>query len=930
MSLAQTTAPDNDLSLWGLDELLDEPAPALQQSTQTVVVEPPRKKHRANTTTSTTAKHVSAAERKQNSSSSSTACVGAPPPATTTTTATTTHTPTRPALPATHTTQNEECGAIDLTFLRQRQSKVLSADEVVSVLHLSALRDEYASVTTERYRNICDYFGDEVVRCYAGLTRYDSAQRLQTAMDALQSLYRDNGKTLCSAYAQQQSEHVKNQLKQRHKMLSELTDHYRSFCEYAHYHVADNVELKRRIAAQHQRFQRQRVHDSEFAYHAGLTDNTWLNPVSMAMARGHSLSRAHAKTLTRLKFHDRADGDHVHRAAGDDDNDAYTGDHEQSLLGGSGACPPKLGAMHAYRTNSNEHLGRFNDNMRILYGTDATPKFDTRNLRYRAHLLQEHFTDFHRLGSGVYGCVFRARTKRTNVTVAIKIVSLLKPEQSIDKEYQKHMQQQQQRGTAKTASTSTAENVCCPFMTAEGVPLTVVREINALKQLNHVNVTRLYDVLINDSRDRNEIDDEELRKVIYKRYDFGGAQSKRWTFHLVQEYVPNELGALIGNLREIHFECIRRAGNVDDHTATTKPHPQQHSNVEGYRLTPQQMQKDIKWFTQAHIKSMMHDLLSGLQFLLLNKYIHRDLKPQNLLLTDEGRVKIADFGLSRAHYLADGEMLTNGGHVVTRYYRAPEILLFQSDKRSVYSFASDMFSVGCIFGELIQGRPVFRGEDDFTQLYWIQHKCGAMTADTIPGWQQYVHANGAKIEQYTAKRQIAAKYEGGARPHIVTETEKFTPTWSSHAQNSAIDLLTKMLTYDASKRITPSEALQHPWFMLSPSMEAPKKFIQEIRRAKKQSHSDLQKTQQQHKQQQLLKQKQNSLPPPQTQAQARRQQQQQQQPYHAHRRPYTHGHAPQSMNNLHHAGPPPPRHSHSRHGGNRRHAQQQRRVSIHH
>ncbi|KAK7084493.1 Cyclin-dependent kinase 6 [Halocaridina rubra] len=112
----------------------------------------------------------------------------------------------------------------------------------------------------------------------------------------------------------------------------------------------------------------------------------------------------------------------------------------------------------------------------------------------------------------------------------------------------------------------------------------------------------------------------------------------------------------------------------------------------------------------ARIKSLMHQILCGVDFLHSNRVIHRDLKPQNILVDVSGRVKIADFGLARIY---DFNMrLTT--QVVTLWYRAPEILLSNS-----YATPSDIWSCGCIFAELFRRVPVFKGKTEGDQLQRI-------------------------------------------------------------------------------------------------------------------------------------------------------------------------------------------------------------------
>ncbi|KAJ7785986.1 Pkinase-domain-containing protein [Mycena metata] len=203
-------------------------------------------------------------------------------------------------------------------------------------------------------------------------------------------------------------------------------------------------------------------------------------------------------------------------------------------------------------------------------------------------------------------------------------------------------------------------------------------------------------------------------------------------------------------------------------------------------------------FLQSEIKTLMLQLLSAVGHCHSNWILHRDLKTSNLLMNNRGTIKVADFGLARRY----GDPVGVGGMtqlVVTLWYRAPEILL----GATTYSTAVDMWSVGCIFAELILKEPLFQAKGDIELLGMIFKLLGAPTSNS---WPEYSTLPVAKTISLPSPQ-----------PHQFRQ--KF-----QYLTSAGIDLLMSLLTYDPERRITAEEALQHPYFIESPLPKHPDLF----------------------------------------------------------------------------------------------------------
>jgi len=180
--------------------------------------------------------------------------------------------------------------------------------------------------------------------------------------------------------------------------------------------------------------------------------------------------------------------------------------------------------------------------------------------------------------------------------------------------------------------------------------------------------------------------------------------------------------------------------------------------------------------------------------------IHRDIKPSNLLLNSECLVKVCDFGLARSVEFKQSEtarhpVLTD--YVATRWYRAPEILLGSTD----YTKGVDTWSVGCILGELLGGKPMFPGTSTMNQLDRIIEVVGRPSKDDVEAINSPFAAT--MLESITEQGGSGAGDDGSP----ITRLASTYP----NADEDSVDLLAKLLLFNPEKRITAQEALEHPF-----------------------------------------------------------------------------------------------------------------------
>ena len=200
------------------------------------------------------------------------------------------------------------------------------------------------------------------------------------------------------------------------------------------------------------------------------------------------------------------------------------------------------------------------------------------------------------------------------------------------------------------------------------------------------------------------------------------------------------------------------------------------------------LEKQQKAFDLKTAKSYLYQLLRGINFIHKKKILHRDLKPQNLLISNEGVLKIADFGLARGNTI---NVKTFTHEVITLWYRPPDVLIGAKH----YDMSIDMWSVGCIFAEMILGKPLFAGSNEEEQINQV------LNIIQLPS-----------IEEYPEFRSFC-DYKEEYEKYTMTNSNKLRSILTEDLlDNKGFELLRKMLMIIPEFRITTIEALTDEFF----------------------------------------------------------------------------------------------------------------------
>ena len=334
----------------------------------------------------------------------------------------------------------------------------------------------------------------------------------------------------------------------------------------------------------------------------------------------------------------------------------------------------------------------------------------------------------------------------------------------------------------------------------DGFPITSIREINTLRNLKHPNIVDLVEIVTNrqlGSAHRGAAASNApavgtAGSPLYMGDDIDEEdESKDGSIYMVFEYLEYDLqGLLNAQFADVNL-----------------------------RLTP------------AHVKSYINQLLEGVAFMHTNKILHRDLKAANILVSRNGQLKIADWGLARPE---NGKMQRYTPTVFTLWFRPPEILMGIPK----YDSSADMWSVGCIFGEMLRrGPPLMTGANETDQIEKIFSLCGTpklnSSAEGVADNPSYQHDVWPSVGEVCPNwhlfantppktRQLQQLFGGNA--HLANKSGSAKLQFRDVTVKS-LDLLERFLTLDPKKRMSAADALNHDYFWAEGRPADPKTYV---------------------------------------------------------------------------------------------------------
>lgn len=328
------------------------------------------------------------------------------------------------------------------------------------------------------------------------------------------------------------------------------------------------------------------------------------------------------------------------------------------------------------------------------------------------------------------------------------------------------------------------------------------------------SVYRLHNPLLHgcrsvyDSYERVSQLDEGTYGIVWKARDnstgeFVALKQIKFDSDLIKEGFPISALREIGVLLSLSHECIVTVREMVVGSTNDKVFMVMECMEMDLQTAMEKGTRASTPFAQSEVKSMMHQILSAIAHVHQRWFIHRDVKTSNMLVHKTGRIALCDFGLARKYQMPPKKMTQM---VVTLWYRSPEILLGETK----YGPALDMWSIGCVFGELLIKDALLKGAGELDQIQKIFKLLGTPTESD---WPEFASLPSAGTLKWKNKNQ------SDLRQKFLVNS--FSATGQSYLDPHGFDLLTKLLTLNPKKRINAEDALDHSYFKDGVKMQIP-------------------------------------------------------------------------------------------------------------
>ena len=383
------------------------------------------------------------------------------------------------------------------------------------------------------------------------------------------------------------------------------------------------------------------------------------------------------------------------------------------------------------------------------------------------------YRDILKIGSGTYGTVFSATAMATETSVEERVA--LKRIKLDD------------------------EN--------EGIASSALREVLILKSLKNENIVELKSVYSSDRRMTMifECCDMDLKKYFEKcRIYLHTNRSPSMVEQMTACNLINQQSGITPESNNKSYGSSENGSNSHGSNSVQAGYSPNGPNL--VNLFPHDRPVPLTYkLTPKVVKNFLYQMLNGLKYCHLRSILHRDLKPQNILLTENGVLKLADFGLARAIGIP---VTVYSAEVVTLWYRPPDVLL----GAKIYDDRLDVWSMGCILAELsMGGKPFLPGSNVDDQLRRIVKVFGCPTEKTWPGFKVLPHLReNHVISEYMFERGLGLSntLEAYTPNGMVTGTSSAAETLGK----DGMDLINKLLVTCPFRRYTCIQALEHPYF----------------------------------------------------------------------------------------------------------------------